>query len=53
MELIIKPVWNIPPNLGEPEEPLPEFPELEDPELIDQDKPLSETCVEKEECSLL
>lgn len=52
MELMLKPVWNILPNLGEPVEPLPEFPELEDPEPTDPVKPLSETCVEKVECSL-
>jgi len=51
-ELTLWPEKNIPPNLGELEELLLEFPELEDPEPTDLDKPLSVTCVEKEECSL-
>lgn len=46
------PEKNTLPNLGEPVEPLPEFPEFLDPEPTDPDKPPSVTCVEKVECSL-
>jgi len=53
MELILWPVKNIPLNLGEQEELLPEFPEFPDQEPIYLDKPLSVICVEKVECSLL
>jgi len=39
-------------NLGEPEELLLEFPESQEVVPTELDKPLSETCVVKEECSL-
>jgi hypothetical protein len=52
MELIPELDTNMPPNLGEPEEPLPEFLEFLDQELTDPDKPLSVICVERVECSL-
>jgi len=40
------------PNLGEPVEPLPVFPEFLDPEPTEPDRELSETCAEREECLL-
>jgi len=52
MELKEKPVCNTLPNLGEPVEPLPVFPEFLDPVPTELVKPLSVTCVEKVECSL-
>lgn len=51
MELTPELVTNIPPNLGEPVEPSPEFQEFPDPEPTGADKPLSVTCAVKEECS--
>lgn len=53
MELMLMPVWNTQLNPGEPEELLLVFPEFLDQEPTELDKLPSETCVEKEECSLL
>lgn len=51
MELTERPDTDTPPNLGEPEEPSPEFQESQEVEPVDQDKPLSEIWLEKVECS--
>jgi len=52
MESKKKLVCNTQPNLGEPVEPLPVFPEFLDLVPTELVKPLSVTCVEKVECSL-